>query len=289
MSWKALSPFVLAATLAGCGREVTLEGAPPDAAFPAPSELSAAEAATGGVPSVGSASGGSHGTTVVDPAPSPLTTVLYSEQDAEVIVRMEGVVRSLAAELGDAVRAGQVLALLENDRQAAQVAAAEAALELARLEHERAVELRSHDLITLAELDAATYSLRTAEATLRVASVELEYTRVLAPFAGTVSRRLVRAGETVAAGRPLFRVTALTPLRAQIRLPETDARGLAPGGAVWLRSLDGRPARGTIARIAPTVDPASGTVELLVDVREAAGLPPGSVVVVDSVARTPRP
>ncbi len=205
-------------------------------------------------------------------------TSLYSERDADVTARMEGVVRSVTAELGDAVPANAVLASLENERQAAAVQSAQAALELARNERTRAAALRSTEMITQAELDAAIYRERTAEAAARTAEVELGYTRVRAPFAGRVAERFVRIGQTVRVGDPLFRVTAPAPLRAAVRIPEQDARALAKGETVTLIADDGSPVAGRIARIAPAIDPASGTIEVLIDVAQPRGLRPGSAV-----------
>jgi multidrug efflux pump subunit AcrA (membrane-fusion protein) len=88
----------------------------------------------------------------------------------------------------------------------------------------------------------------------------------------------VRLGEFVEEGQPLYRVTAMRPLRAQIRVPELAARRIARGDPVALRALDGREVQGRVARIAPTIDPASGTVEVLVDVPDPRGLPPGATV-----------
>ena len=74
---------------------------------------------------------------LVKAAPAPLVeiapvsafkTTLYSEHDAEVTARIEGVIRSIGAELGDGVAAGAVLAQLEDEREAAAFHSAKAAL-----------------------------------------------------------------------------------------------------------------------------------------------------------------
>lgn len=210
-----------------------------------------------------------------------LFAVLYSEHDAEVRSLREGVVEHLAAELGDAVGEGAVLGALNRGEEEAAVASTRAALELARAQHERATELVAGELISRAELEEARYRLRASEAAAREAEVRLEQRLIRAPFAGVVSRRHVRLGQWVAEGEPLYRVTALRPLRAQLRLPETEAARVSRGARVLLRSVDGSTAEARVARVAPIVDAASGTVEVLLEIPRPDGLRPGSTVAVE--------
>lgn len=205
-------------------------------------------------------------------------TILYSERDAEVTARKDGVVRIQNAELGDAVAQNAVLAVLEDEREVAALQSAQAALELARNEGVRARKLRESQMFTQADLDAAVYKEKAAEAAVRDAEVRLSYTRIRAPFAGRIAQRTVRVGQTVREGDPLFRVTATQPLRAALRLPELDARLLKIGQSVVLHGEDGGSVKAKVARVAPTVDPASGTVEVLLDVPTPGSLRPGSTV-----------
>lgn len=214
-----------------------------------------------------------------DEAPAAgLMTTLYSEHDVEVGARTAGAIQLVHAELGDAVEAGAVLAVLEDAVELAAVAAAEAQLELMRADHARVSALAAQDVMTAAELEQAVFRLRAAQAAHDDARARLERTRVRAPFAGLVSRRFVRLGESVEEGDPLFRVTAMRPLRAQIRVPELAAPHIARGDRVTLHALDGREVSGRVSRVAPTIDPASGTVEVLVDVPDPRGLRPGATV-----------
>lgn len=207
-------------------------------------------------------------------------TVLYSEYDAEITARMNGVVKSVTAELGDAVSDATVLAVLEDDREAAAVQSAQAALDLARTQLTRAQALKAEQMVTQSDLDSVVYREKVADAVLRDAHTRLGYTRIRAPFAGRIAQRFVRVGQTVREGDPLFRVTALQPLRASVRLPEQQARMLASGADVVVSTLDGKSARGRVTRISPAVDAASGTVELLVDISQPGSMRPGSTVTV---------
>jgi multidrug efflux pump subunit AcrA (membrane-fusion protein) len=91
-----------------------------------------------------------------------------------------------------------------------------------------------------------------------------------------VTRRHTGMGRPVREGEPLFRVTALQPLKAVARLPERDARGLRRGTVAALLDDAGGEIRAVISRIAPAVEPGSGTVEVLFDVPRPGTLLPGS-------------
>lgn len=237
-----------------------------------------------------------------DPAPAPgsaalaaalstaqteisLPALLYSDLDADVAARADGTVLSISADLGDAVRAGQLLARLDDAREVARVEAAAAAFERARADHERMAGLHENGFVTSQELDHARYQLRTAEADLRVAQVDLEYRRVVAPFAGVVTRRHTGVGRSVEERDALFRITALQPLRATARLPEHDARGLRTGTAAILVDAAGNQVDARVIRVSPAVEPGSGTVEVLLGVPQPGPLLPGSSVTL----RLPRP
>jgi membrane fusion protein (multidrug efflux system) len=133
-------------------------------------------------------------------------------------------------------------------------------------------------------MDEAKYALRTAETALRAAQVDLDYTRIVAPFSGVITRRMTGRGRAVQAGESLFRLTALQALRAIVRVPERDARRLQRGGLASLTSEDGTRVRATVQRISPATDPESGTVEVLLEIPRPGPLRPGS----SALARLPR-
>jgi membrane fusion protein, multidrug efflux system len=258
--WKA-GPlaFCLLAAL-GCGREIELDPR---------SSTSTKAASAAPAPATARAVG------------EPLVAVLYAEREADTRTRIDGIVERVLVDLGDRVSAGQLLAVLRDDREAAQVSSAQAAYEMTKAEHDRAVELRKKELVTQSEVDQAVYKFKTAEAAQRDAQAQLEYTRIRAPFAGVVAHRHVRPGQPVEEGDPIVRVTAPRPLRAELLVPEVEAGRVAIGDRVGLRHADGSTGSAAVTRIAPVVDPVSGTIEILLEVRDAGKLRPGSAVTVE--------
>jgi len=120
-----------------------------------------------------------------------------------------------------------------------------------------------------------------------LADLELSRTRIRAPFSGVVLTRQLDVGATVSDGTAVYDLADVTPLEADVNIPERHVTRLEPGQPVRLTadasdiSVDAR-----IDRIAPSVDPATGTVKVTVAVEGGAGLRPGAFVRVDIVTAT---
>ena len=210
---------------------------------------------------------------VVDTAtvqiPLSLAAQLYVEHDAIVVARTSGTVDSIFVELGDPVVAGQRLAQLERREQEIALANAEAALENQVLVTTRTRALTSTGGATVADSQQAEFQLRQAEITRQSARRELELTLVTAPFAGVVSARAVRPSRFVSPGDTLFRVTEANPLLARVRVPERSAAGLRRGESATVVASNGASAAAKILHIAPIIDAASGTREVILTVASA--------------------
>lgn len=217
---------------------------------------------------------------------------LMVEQQVDVAAQRTGIIVKVAAEVGTHVHKGQVLAELDSRQLLADRDAAEAKLKSTQfeLEHWQAeVKVRDSDrsrdeemfkagLITAKQLEHSRYTvqggeyemqreqqnLRTAQEALRSLELELEKTRVIAPFDGVIARRYVREGQKVSPGDRIFWVTALSPIEVKFTLPQEFVGKVRAGQEVDVSSLANpgqrQPARITL--ISPVVDPSSGTIEL---------------------------
>ena len=101
----------------------------------------------------------------------------------------------------------------------------------------------------------------------RSLEIELEKTRITAPFSGLVARRYVREGQSVAKGDRLFWITAESPLMMRFTLPEKYFGRLHHGQKFEVTSADlpGEKHTASVREISPVIDPASGTFEVLVE------------------------
>lgn len=197
------------------------------------------------------------------------TASLDPDKQADILARTSGVVEQLLAEEGDRVAAGQVLLHLEDDEYRHRVTLAEVDLEQQRLRFERAEKMLKEGLTSTEAFETAQRDLRSAEAALELAELELSYTHVRAPFTGRVVRRLVDPGQTVSNGTPLFTLVDMSRLLARVFIPAKEFRSIRPDQPVQLVvTSSGDHLTGRIDLVNPMVDPESGTIKVTVAVTD---------------------
>jgi multidrug efflux pump subunit AcrA (membrane-fusion protein) len=123
-----------------------------------------------------------------------------------------------------------------------------------------------------ARLAAAEADLRTAKAEAERVQALLQYDRIVAPFDGVVTRRLVNLGDLAQAAiatrtTPLFTIQQIDTVRVLADVPESSAVGIRPGLAadVTLYAAAGTTVQGNVTRIATALDPASRTMRIEID------------------------
>lgn len=210
---------------------------------------------------------------------------------ANLVARVSGFLTEIAYQDGTPVKKGTHLFTIEPEpyqlklqqAQAAE-AGAEATLTQAQAEFDRQQELASRQVVSKAALDnavanrdAAKAKLLQAQADTRQAQINLDYTRVTAPFDGIVTARQVSAGELVGGSgtQVLATIVQLNPIHVNFNASERDVlkvrdmlvkRGenatnlLGTVVEVGLQTDEGYPHKGKLDYIAPTVDAATGTL-----------------------------
>jgi RND family efflux transporter MFP subunit len=210
------------------------------------------------------------------------STVVTGQVTAHAYVnasfRVPGKLSQRLVSAGSAVKAGQLLARLDdtvfNDALTAakaEVSSAKAALELAEklegrnssLLQSRAVSQNDYDG-TLRQLKSARSDLEAAEAKARIAKEQLDYTQLKAETDGVVTERLVEVGEVVTAAQPVFRIAQNKKRDAVFEMPEDIIRsGLALGQKIE-SCLDRNKdicATATVYEISPEADPVTRTYQ----------------------------
>jgi len=221
------------------------------------------------------------GSGMSDPFPSSL----YVERDVKVAARRSGVIEKVLVDRGQSVRAGQALALLETDLATHEVELAQEELRLAEAELVRVTPLAESGIVSQQELQQKQIDRDLAKTRLAREKAMLDRCTVQAPFVGVVAERWAVVGQRVQEddNTPLFRVVASGPLRARVDLPEALLARVAVGGRATA-TLDRDPAAEYAARVvfvSPSVDAASGTAPVIVELPDGAGrLRPGSAVTV---------
>jgi len=215
------------------------------------------------------------------------SATLRADKRATVTARTRGVVREILVEEGDAVEQGQPLAILEDDEQRIAFAQARATADNRERELERAEALHGQGLMSDEAYETTRRQAVEAGHTAELAELELGRTVIRATFPGRVLRRHLDPGAIVDDGTPVFDVADLDPLYADVQVPERQVSRLTPGQQVRvLADEDTRAGAAAIERIAPAVDPQTGTVKVTVAVRGGRGLRPGGFVRVGIVTDT---
>jgi membrane fusion protein (multidrug efflux system) len=207
------------------------------------------------------------------------TTTLEARSSATLVAAAPGQLKEVAAEEGDWVRKGELLARIDDTAARLSVERAEVAVHLAERETERGRQLRERGFLSDKETDDLEWRQRNAKVALDEARYNLTQTRLTAPFAGRVTARMVNPGETVTPGRDCFRVEDFNPLLARLYFPERELARVQPGQGALL-TLDALPGRTFEARVSlvnPVVERANGTFKVTLEVRDPQGfLRPGN-------------
>ena len=155
--------------------------------------------------------------------PLSLPAQLYVEDDAVLYARSAGIIQAIQADLGSRVAAGQLLTRLESADQEIALAQARERYSNAKVQVGRQRELKTAGVVTQADSERVELEYREAELALQKAQRDFDLTRVVAPFPGVVTGRTARIGRLVNPGDSLFRLTALAPVLAAVRVPEGSA------------------------------------------------------------------
>ena len=206
---------------------------------------------------------------------------LQPRTEARVRAEIAGPVEQTHAEEGQRVRAGALLARLDDTavRDAylsakSAVRTAESALQNAQRNLERSSRLAQAGALPERDLETAQLNATNAEGALadaqaRLASAgkQLAQTTVRAPITGVISEREVDAGDVVTVGAELFRIVDLGSLRLEASVAASEIDRLKPGMPVEF-AVSGYDRRftGRIERINPTVDPTTGQVRIYVTI-----------------------
>ncbi|HZP92069.1 MAG TPA: efflux RND transporter periplasmic adaptor subunit [Burkholderiales bacterium] len=235
-------------------------------------------------------------------------------EEAPIYARVNGYVKSWRADIGDKVKAGQLLAEIETPELDQQLRQAEenlgqvkAKLNLARITAERYKSLLKDDAVSQQEVDqwAADYEARKADYAAALAEVsrlrELKsFQKVYAPFAGTIGERnlakaargaLIDAGSREASGW-LYKLYQTDPLRIYISVPQNYMPLIKQGisAAILVREYPDRKFTGKVTRTSETLDPSSRTLLTEVQVRNQDGaLRPGMYATIQFKLVEPAP
>jgi RND family efflux transporter MFP subunit len=185
----------------------------------------------------------------------------------------------LRANVGDNVKAGQVLATFAADMVQAEAAQARASLLEAQAtaaeatsNAERARTLQTTGALSQQQIEQFTTAAQTAQARveaakaqLQVQQLRLKHTQVLAPDSGVISARSATVGAVVGAGTELFRMVRQGRLEWRAEVTASELAALRPGMPAQVTAASGANVQGTVRMVAPTVDAQTRNALVYVD------------------------
>ena len=255
---------------------------------------------------------------VVSPRPGQgpqtlqLPGTLQGYMETPIYARTSGYIARWHKDIGARVNKGDPLAEIATAEIEQQLAEARATrqqvqsnLQLARTSFERWQGLRQRDAVSQQELDERQNTLRLVEANLAASTANvqrleqlLSYNRIVAPFAGVVTKRNIDVGSLVDAGnggapKLLFTVSQVDPLRLYVSAPQTYAPRIQAGqeARITLAELPGQAFSGKVVRTAGAIDPATRTLQVEINLPNPTGklLPGAYVQVALQVASAEKP
>lgn len=198
------------------------------------------------------------------------TTRVEAEIGVDVAAEGTGVCLAVYAEEGDFVTRGKVLAELDKDEAEAALSRAEVQLRQHKTELERAKGSLRDGLISTSEYDTASFTYEQSVENLRTQRVQVENLTIRAPIDGVVTVRNIQPGMLVSSGTPAFSIVDPSSFMLIIAPPEKELSRLRIGqvAKVSIDALEGEEFMAKVRRINPGVDPATGTVKVVLDFDE---------------------
>ncbi len=233
----------------------------------------------------------------MQPPPEAVTTIIAARQEwpstldaigtvaavqgVTVSADLPGIVERITFDSGRAVGKGDVLVQLNTQQEVAQLAAAEAQRQLARLSHERMKGLVEQDAVSRAEFDAAAAGHTEVEARVREIRATIERKTIRAPFTGVLGIRQVNLGQYLAAGAAVVPLQSIDPVYVNFGVPQQNVPDMKPGRRITVASADagGLEFTGRVSALDSVIDSTTRNVQVQATFANPGGkLRPGMFV-----------
>ncbi|OHC69138.1 MAG: hypothetical protein A3H93_03190 [Rhodocyclales bacterium RIFCSPLOWO2_02_FULL_63_24] len=219
------------------------------------------------------------GATAADGAQRSYSGEVRARIETTLGFRVAGKIVERRVDLGQAVKAGQVLARLDPTDAGLQATQAEAQRALAAADVARYRDLKAKNYISASALDARETAFKAAEAQAQLAKNQASYTTLVADRNGVIGQVLAEPGQVVSVGQAVFRLAPDGEREIAVALPEGEVSGFKLGQAAevtfWAAGgATGKPLTGRLREISPVADPVTRTYAARVSLKDADPLLP---------------
>jgi RND family efflux transporter MFP subunit len=215
----------------------------------------------------------------------PATVSPYSQ--TTLYSKVSGYLKTIHVDKGDSVRAGQILAVIEDPELEERYQQAQSEYAIKKVTYERLSNVRKEnpDVIAKQDVDLAEAAYLGAKHALDQLAAMLDYTKVRAPYNGVVTARFVDPGALIQAATssatqavPLLTIMDTSVLRFYVNVPQEDAPYVKKGTpvAIVLKDLGGKTLEEAVTRSTMSLDPGTRTMLVEIDIPNPGGtLVPG--------------
>ena len=202
------------------------------------------------------------------------TATLEAVREATIVSKVRGIVQELKVEEGDVVRAGQVIAKIEDDQYRIEAERSKATLDRLYNDFQRNKELFEKELISAEVYENSRFEYESQKAAHQLAQLNYEHTNIKSPISGVISERFIKIGNMIGVDQEVFRVTDFDPIQAILHVPEHERSKIRTGQKAELKAdaIPGQMFTGRVERISPTIDPNTGTFKVTVYMDENEGM-----------------
>jgi len=195
-------------------------------------------------------------------------------QGVTVAAELDGKIVQIAFEAGSEVKAGDLLVKQDTSVEDAELRSAQAGVDLANINLKRTKELFEKATVSQAQFDSDVAAASQAAAAADNISATIAKKTIKAPFSGRLGIRLVNLGQNLKAGDSIVSLQALNPIFVDFYLPQEQLSQISTGLPVRLtdEAAPGKPVEGKITAISPDVDSSTRNVRVQATVDNSAGL-----------------
>lgn len=201
------------------------------------------------------------------------TATLEAPEEARVVSRISGLIEAIKVEEGDRVTEGQLLAVIDAERQRYDLARSQAEVKIIEQELQRLKKMNNKEYISADSMAKLEYNLQAAIAKRDLAQLQVEESQITSPINGVIAKREVKKGNMAKEFQELFYIVNQDKLHGIVHLPEQQLNSLKLGQDALLftnqqstTQAGSNGIKASVERISPIVDPQSGTFKVTLSV-----------------------
>jgi RND family efflux transporter MFP subunit len=194
---------------------------------------------------------------------------VIATQQANIFSKVSGNLERIYADMGIEVKRNQLLAVIDSTELYQQVQQTSATYYNARINYTRNKKLYEQNLVARQDLDNADAQMKVAQANYETAKTRLGYVRIIAPFAGVITKRFLDAGALVATSNStMFTLMDIDSVKVIVNVLEKDVPLISRGkkAKITVDAFPGKEYEGIISRLSQAIDLSTRTMAVEVGI-----------------------